>query len=160
MLERWRAHSHVVIYTVLGASMGVSASSCLSFCFNAFSSVSIWLSSLPAVITVLYDIDNASFVKISSGFKPNALAVARAINQFAQDRKQEFGARALEITLFAIIRWRLSDKQDLNISVFWFPTLFYLKFDIGLFRSVKPVIILKIFATLTDFYLMREVHSE
>jgi hypothetical protein len=61
-------HSRVVIYTVLGAGMGVSASSCLSFCFNAFSSVSIWLSSLPAVITVLRGIDNASRVKISEAF--------------------------------------------------------------------------------------------
>ena len=46
-------HSHTVIYTVLGAGIGVSASSFLSLCFNAFSSVSIWLSCLSAVITVL-----------------------------------------------------------------------------------------------------------
>lgn len=46
-------HSHTVIYTVLGAGIGVSASSFLSLCFNAFSSVSIWLSCLSAVTTVL-----------------------------------------------------------------------------------------------------------
>jgi len=48
----------------------------LSLCFNAFSSVPIWLSCLSAVTTVLLGIDNASFVKISSGFKPRALTIS------------------------------------------------------------------------------------
>ena len=63
---------YVVISTLLDRVF--VASSCLSFCFRVSSSVFIWSVSMPVFMMVLWGLASASFVRISSGLRPNGLA--------------------------------------------------------------------------------------